>query len=61
MSMLPLVLLLYPEGLLVPNTITWTLESALTFGVVLVLGSMLWVAIAIWLLSLRPRFRSSHQ
>jgi hypothetical protein len=45
-SALPLVLLLYPEGLLLPAGITWTATMAGAFTAVLIAGSAMWVTIA---------------
>lgn len=39
-SALPLVLLLYPEGLILPQGHAWTVWSAVLFAIVLMLGSM---------------------
>ena len=38
-SLLPLVLVLYPEGLLIGNDVTWTAWTAIGFGVLLMVGS----------------------
>ena len=38
-SLLPLVLVLYPEGLLIGNDVTWTAWTAVGFGVLLIVGS----------------------
>ena len=40
-SHLPLVLLLYPEGLFVPQTIVWTIGSVLKFSGLLLTGSII--------------------
>jgi hypothetical protein len=40
---LPLALLLFPEGLLLPASVTWTARLALVFSGVLIAGSFLWV------------------
>jgi hypothetical protein len=55
LSALPLVLLLYPEGLLVPQTIDWTVWTVVGFGALLAAGSVLWVAIALWIVGLMGR------
>ena len=39
-SLLPLVILLYPEGLLLPAKFNWTPWGAIGFSVVLLLGSL---------------------
>jgi len=39
-SLLPLVILLYPEGLLLPAKFNWTLWGAIGFSGVLLLGSL---------------------
>jgi hypothetical protein len=38
-SLLPLVLLLYPEGLLLRDGLTWTVGKAAGFGALLIIGS----------------------
>ncbi len=40
-SLMPLVLALYPEGLLINNDVTWTVWAATVFGVLLIVGSFL--------------------
>ena len=40
-SLLPLVILLYPEGLLLPARFSWTWERAVGFSGALLLGSFL--------------------
>ena len=46
LSALPLILLLYPEVLLVPVTHSWTFGSCLIFSLVLVAGSAVVGAVA---------------
>ncbi len=45
LSTLPLILLLFPEGLLLPLPVIWTLRTALFFSAVLVVGSFTAVAL----------------
>ena len=45
LSTLPLILLLFPEGLLLPAPMIWTLRTALFFSAVLVVGSFTAVAL----------------
>jgi ABC-type Fe3+ transport system permease subunit len=40
-SLVPLVLALYPEALLIPNDVTLTIWSTVAFGVLLIAGSFL--------------------
>jgi hypothetical protein len=40
---LPLVLLLFPEALVLPASVTWTTKLALMFSAALIAGSFLWV------------------
>jgi len=56
-----LVLLLYPEGLLVANDHVWTVGSALMFSGLLLIGSLIFSAVisAVVLLLRRDRFVSS--
>jgi len=42
---LPLVLLLFPEALVLPASVTWTAKLALMFSAALIAGSFLWVRI----------------
>ena len=60
-SQLPLVLLLYPEGLLVSNGHVWTAGSALMFSGLLLIGSVILSAVisGLVLLLRRDRFMSS--
>jgi hypothetical protein len=44
LATLPLVLLLFPEALLLPASVIWTATLALMFSVVVIAGSYLWVA-----------------
>lgn len=44
---LPLVLLLFPEGLLLPASVIWTAKLALAFSGALIAGSFLWVMLLI--------------
>lgn len=46
LNTLPLVLLLLPEGLLLPASVIWTARLALVFSAALIGGSFLWVALA---------------
>jgi hypothetical protein len=43
LATLPLVLLLFPEALLLPGSVTWTAKVAALFSVALIAGSFLWV------------------
>lgn len=43
--MLPLILLLFPEGLLLPGSVVWTAPLAIAFSAALIAGSFLWVAV----------------
>ena len=45
LSTLPLILLLFPEGFLLPARVIWTLKTALFFSAVLVVGSFTAVAL----------------
>lgn len=45
LATLPLVLLLFPEGLLLPAPLVWTVKLALVFSASLIAGSCLWVVI----------------
>ena len=58
-STLPLVLLLYPEGLLLSEPVVWTARLAVMFSVALIAGSFLWVgivaAVAALVRGARPR------
>jgi hypothetical protein len=44
---LPLVLLLYPEGLLLPRNFAWTVGTGVAFSGALMMGSFLLVAFVI--------------
>ena len=44
---LPLILLLYPEGLLLPKNFAWTAERGVAFSGALLLGSLLLVAFGV--------------
>jgi hypothetical protein len=46
LNTLPLVLLLLPEGLLLPASAIWTAKLALVFSAAVIGGSFLWVALA---------------
>ena len=46
LTSLPLVLLLFPEALLLPGSVTWTAKLAVVFSVVLIAGSFLCVTVA---------------
>ncbi len=43
LATLLLVLLLFPEGALLPSTVVWTVPLSLAFTAVLVVGSFIWV------------------
>jgi len=45
LATLPVVLLLFPEGLLLPAPVIWTARLAFVFSVALIAGSFLWVLI----------------
>lgn len=45
LAILPLVLLLFPEGWLLPAPVTWTTSTALVFSAILAAGSFLWVMV----------------
>jgi len=45
LATLPVVLLLLPEGLLLPASMIWTAKLALVFSAALIAGSFLWVAV----------------
>lgn len=45
LTLLPLMLLLFPEGWLLPAPMTWTTTAALVFSAILTVGSFLWVMI----------------
>ena len=45
LATLPLILLLFPEGFLLPAPVIWTLKTALFFSAVLVVGSFTAVAL----------------
>jgi hypothetical protein len=57
-SLLPLVLLLYPEGLLVPKDHRWTMASALLFSAALVVGSFILVGIVALVISALRRSKA---
>lgn len=46
LATLPLVLLLFPEGLLLPGSVEWTARLAVLFSTVLIAGSFVWVLTA---------------
>lgn len=46
LNTLPLVLLLFPEGLLLPASVIWTPKLAFGFSCALIAGSFLWVRLA---------------
>lgn len=54
LAILPLILLLFPEGWLLPAPVTWTTNTALVFSAILAAGSFLWVMLFI-LVSRRVR------
>lgn len=41
-SQLPLVVLLFPDGLLLPNRFAWTVWGTALFSIVLLIGSFAW-------------------
>jgi hypothetical protein len=45
LATLPLVLLLFPEALLLPGSVIWTTRLAVLFSVALIAGSFLWALI----------------
>lgn len=45
LTTLPLLLLLFPEAMLLPGSVVWTTHLAMLFSAVLVAGSFLWVLI----------------
>jgi hypothetical protein len=45
LATLPLILLLLPEGLLVPTPVVWTAKLAYVFSVALIASSFAWVLI----------------
>jgi hypothetical protein len=45
LATLPLVLLLFPEGLFLPAPVTWSARLAVVFSAVLIAGSFAWVLI----------------
>jgi hypothetical protein len=45
LAALPLILLLFPEGFLLPSRVLWTLNTALFFSAVLIVGSFTAVAV----------------
>ena len=45
LATLPLVLLLFPEGLLLPAPVIWTAKLALVFSAALIGGSFLWMVV----------------
>jgi hypothetical protein len=51
---LPLILLLYPEGLLLPRNFTWTVEKGIAFSGALLLGSLLLVAFVVRVTRAKP-------
>jgi hypothetical protein len=51
---LPLILLLYPEGLLLPRNFTWTVERGVVFSGALLLGSLLLVAFVVRVRRAKP-------
>ena len=46
LATLPLALLLFPEGLLLPAPVIWTAKLAFVFGAALTAGSLVWVLTA---------------
>jgi hypothetical protein len=54
LSELPLILLLYPEGLLLPRNFTWTVEKGIAFSGALLLGSLLLVAFVVRVTRAKP-------
>ena len=65
LAALPLLLVLLPEGLLLPRNYVWTVARAILATSVLVAGSMLWTALTVllvglvWKPSARPETRES--
>ncbi len=59
-SLLPLVLVLYPEGLLVPHDLQWTVGNCILFSALLVVGTIVLVGAAALLVSLRRRLTSAR-
>lgn len=51
---LPLILLLYPEGLLLPRNFAWTVERGVAFSGALLLGSLLFVAFVVRVTRAKP-------
>jgi hypothetical protein len=51
---LPLILLLYPEGLLLPRNFTWTVEKGIAFSGALLLGSLLLAAFVVRVTRAKP-------
>jgi hypothetical protein len=54
LSELPLILLLYPEGLLLPRNFTWTVGKGVAFSGALLLGSLLLVAFVVRVTRAKP-------
>jgi hypothetical protein len=50
LTLLPLIMLLYPEALMVSNDIEWAIGSVLLFNAMLVAGSMLLAGAVVWLI-----------
>lgn len=46
LAILPLVLLLFPEGFLLPAPVEWTTKLGLLFSTALIAGSFVWVLTA---------------
>jgi len=57
LSALPLVFLLYPEGLLVPSSQQWTVGSGFVFALALAAGSFMIGAFAGGLTTIQNRMR----
>jgi hypothetical protein len=55
LAQLPLVLMLYPEGLLLPDPHSWTIPSAIGFSVLLSLGSLILAAMLTFVFALFNR------
>jgi hypothetical protein len=47
LATLPFVLLLFPEGLLLPGSVDWTARLAVLSSTVLIAGSFVWVLTAV--------------
>ena len=59
LDLLPLVLLLFPEGLLLPKGFAWTFWAAVSFSGLLAIGSFLWAGTASAAMSVIVRLRGA--